>query len=282
MNNPVPPGLSNHPGIDLELHKEALRRLQRKRTLRHTQEAVTAVPAAAAAHFRHLFFDQPLPTPAALPARSFVPVDAVGQRLATPVQDQRKDDCSAFATIAAAEGWLCREQQKVVSTDFSEADLFRCARKRHPEFTLKTAAATGVVDEVFHRANPSVKCDAPSRPARRIAYEHVIEPRRGSMIVTMCQALRERGPLLICIVYYSSFEQHIGSGVYQPRAGESATAIHALCVVGYETTGDGTGVWLAKNSFGEAWGDAGYVRVAWGDRNLRPEQLVYVIDHVTP
>lgn len=36
---------------------------------------------------------------------------------------------------------------------------------------------------------------------------------------------------------------------------------HAVTVVGYGIDPDGTKFWIAKNSYGDKWGDKGYLRI---------------------
>ena len=56
------------------------------------------------------------------------------------------------------------------------------------------------------------------------------------------------------------------SGVYdEPDCGITMT--HAVTIVGYGTSREGTEYWLVKNSWGTSWGENGYIRlrrnVAW-------------------
>lgn len=52
---------------------------------------------------------------------------------------------------------------------------------------------------------------------------------------------------------------HYSGGVYDGPCGTSAN--HAATIVGYGTSQDGTKYWLAKNSWGETWGENGYIRI---------------------
>ncbi|CDY37672.1 BnaA04g19960D [Brassica napus] len=58
---------------------------------------------------------------------------------------------------------------------------------------------------------------------------------------------------------------HYSGGVYDGPCGTSSN--HAVTFVGYGVSEDGTKYWLAKNSWGETWGENGYIRirrdVAW-------------------
>jgi len=45
------------------------------------------------------------------------------------------------------------------------------------------------------------------------------------------------------------------------ECGKNGIINHGALVVGYGNTADGTGYWLVKNSWGEDWGDDGYIRL---------------------
>ena len=53
---------------------------------------------------------------------------------------------------------------------------------------------------------------------------------------------------------------HYSGGVYdEPYCGTSVN--HAVTFVGYGTSPEGIKYWLAKNSWGETWGENGYIRI---------------------
>ncbi|MBA0746705.1 hypothetical protein Gogos_009201 [Gossypium gossypioides] len=56
--------------------------------------------------------------------------------------------------------------------------------------------------------------------------------------------------------------QFFQGGVFNGDCGNSLT--HAVTIVGYGTSEEGLNYWLAKNSWGETWGEKGYFRIERG------------------
>lgn len=82
------------------------------------------------------------------------------------------------------------------------------------------------------------------------------------------------GPVQTMIVIYSEFSYYKGS-VYKHTYGFVSIGLHALEMVGYGTTEDGTDYWTIKNSWGETWGENGYFRIVRGVNERRIEDSVY-------
>lgn len=93
-------------------------------------------------------------------------------------------------------------------------------------------------------------------------------------ISNMKKILRTRGSVMIIINLYDSFDSFTGSGIYQPREGESIDPYmsHMLSVVGYNDT-DNT--WILRNSYGKSWGFNGLIKIPMNDRRIIDEGKIY-------
>ncbi|KAK1293955.1 Vignain [Acorus calamus] len=69
-------------------------------------------------------------------------------------------------------------------------------------------------------------------------------------------------PISVAIDAGGSAFQFYKEGVFSGPCGTSMN--HAVTVVGYGTTVDGTKYWSVKNSWGDTWGEKGYIRMQRG------------------
>jgi len=77
------------------------------------------------------------------------------------------------------------------------------------------------------------------------------------------QAAAYTQPVSIAIQASSSCFQNYKSGVLTPQNCNCGTNIdHAVLLVGWGVTSDGTEYWIVKNSWGSSWGNQGYVWIA--------------------
>lgn len=79
----------------------------------------------------------------------------------------------------------------------------------------------------------------------------------------MKEALATKGPVCVGIDASLVTFQNYRSGVYDdPKCTDQLN--HAVLVTGYGTTADGKKYWIVKNSWGESWGNKGYIWMARG------------------
>ena len=81
-------------------------------------------------------------------------------------------------------------------------------------------------------------------------------------------AVASQGPCSIGIDASHQSFQFYSSGVYREPQCDPGLLDHGVLLVGYGEEEDGTKYWLVKNSWGEGWGDGGYVKIAKDEDNM--------------
>lgn len=219
------------------------------------------------------------PAPGAAPPAGddevFIPRDAHGKLLATPVRSQKtlEPSCTGHCVASMMELWLCRARKTSLGVPHLHVgDLWPSGRAE----LLATAAVAekGVSEEGY--AGPADKRD-----------EHVwkldwrnFDGYEDELVDPMCRAIVEQGPLGTSIRLWSDFDSYVdGSGPYSPgRRATSNLIFHAVCIYGFDRR---EGVWLVRNS-NSAWGSGGYGKIAFNDEKVRPQRLVIGVKTVTP
>jgi len=99
----------------------------------------------------------------------------------------------------------------------------------------------------------------------------VITVPQGSVNVTagdedeLRSAIFERGPVSVCYQVVGDFRGY-KSGVYSSSTCKNGQqdVNHAVTAVGFGTDENGVKYWAVKNSWGAAWGEQGYFKIARG------------------
>lgn len=182
-----------------------------------------------------------------------------GGRLSA-MRDQGLDcgACVAFATIATVEGthWNATGYH----VELSEAELFHCnggdCDNGWGLAEGMVAAQKGMATLASAPWTAGPGCLGRNAVVRVTRYveKKSVEARKRALL---------NGPVVGGMKVYEDFSAYTG-GVYSQVAG-GFRGNHAICVVGYD---DSQGCWIARNSWGDGWGDGGYFQIAYGQCDI--------------
>jgi hypothetical protein len=187
--------------------------------------------------------------------------DRFGLEAVSGVKDQGAcGACVAFAAIATLESMLVIERNQ--TTDLSEAELLFCGggscQGWWPDNAIDYLGNRGVAQqECFRYEAHDMPCQTCSRrdgqaiKITRTTTLFDVEQRKDYLALV--------GPMIGAFSVYADFYAY-SSGVYSQVTGEQLGG-HCVEVIGYD---DYLGCWICKNSWGTAWGERGFFRIAYG------------------
>jgi C1A family cysteine protease len=196
-----------------------------------------------------------------------------------PIRDQVGDcgSCWAFSTVALLESQILL--QDGILSNLSEQYLISCntddfgcgggwfAHDYHewkiPPGELEAGA---VLEADFPYVWSDVQCNGPYTHHERIASWHYVQEQWGNLDVAAIQdAIIHHGPVATGICVGDDFTQYTG-GIFNTN--ECGTHNHAVVLVGWDGDQGTDGVWILRNSWGEDWGEAGYMRIEYGTSDV--------------
>ncbi|XP_057949152.1 ervatamin-B-like [Malania oleifera] len=193
-------------------------------------------------------------------------VDWREKGVVTPVKDQGQcGSCWAFSAVAAMEGINQLTTGKLIS--LSEQELLDCDTSGEDkgcnggymdnafEFILHNQGLTTESNYPYEGVEGTCNAKkAASRTAMISGYEDVPTNDENALVKAVAKQ-----PVSVAIDAGGHAIQFYSSGVFTGRCGTKLN--HAVTVVGYGKSDDGTKYWLVKNSWGYGWGEDGYIRM---------------------
>jgi C1A family cysteine protease len=206
-------------------------------------------------------------------------VDWRDHNLVNPVKNQGQcGSCWAFSTVVSLEGQLAKKSGNLVS--FSEQDLVDCVKDVVlPGDSQKCCDGCqgGLMDYAFEYmiASQDGRDDTESSypysgrdGSCNFAGSSTSTPIKGYSDVksgdesALESAVANIGPISVA-VNANMFWQLYSGGILDPWFCSGSSLDHGVAVVGYGTEGT-KDYWIVRNSWGETWGEHGYVRLAKG------------------
>jgi hypothetical protein len=165
---------------------------------------------------------------------------------------------------------VCIESKGTKNTNFSLRKTIKCESSVNPiqekEDYLKWAEEKGIEEENCFSPDKlnSGKCDNKCKEdiTKRVFAKDIKKFNYEGKIM---QEILFSGPVLASFDLYSDFLEYKG-GMYTHKNGEYLGK-HTVILIGYIRDGEYQ-IWIAKNSFGPAWGENGYFKIPFDHLNI--------------
>nr|XP_023657054.1 cathepsin S-like [Paramormyrops kingsleyae]XP_023657055.1 cathepsin S-like [Paramormyrops kingsleyae]XP_023657056.1 cathepsin S-like [Paramormyrops kingsleyae] len=199
-------------------------------------------------------------------------IDWRQQGYVTDVKNQGAcGSCWAFSAVGALEGQLMKTQGKLVS--LSAQNLVDCSSKygnkgcngglmsRAFQYVIDNQGIDSDASYPYTGHDDQCKYNPANRTANCTSYSFVARGNEDALK----EAVATIGPISVAIDATRPTFIFYRSGVYNDPSCSQAVN-HGVLLVGYGTS-NGDDFWLVKNSWGQGFGDQGYIRMSRNKNN---------------
>jgi C1A family cysteine protease len=207
-------------------------------------------------------------------------VDWRNNGIVVPIKDQGNcGSCWAFSTVVSYEGQVALKTGNL--TSFSEQNLVDCVKGQTISGSSQTCCSGcegGLMDYAFQymmdkqQGNDATEQRYPytatdgtcSFNIKNTAYVPVTSYTdiESGNEEDLKDATANVGPISIAVDANSGWQSYTG-GIFKPSFCNPNHLNHGVAIVGYGTE-NGQEYWIIRNSWGESWGEGGYIRIAYG------------------
>lgn len=190
------------------------------------------------------------------------------KKAVTPVKNQGKcGSCWAFSTVGALESKYAIKTGRL--EQFSEQKLVDCSGSN---FGCNGGLMHKAFDDILWTGGLPLEKDYPYNGDVGICNKNIPEFKNLNLLgyqfvlshsSTALQSALQHNPVCIALAGDPMKFLFYGEGIFDCNE-SSKTNNHAVLLVGYDKTGD-VPYWIVKNSWGEKWGEGGYIRIKMQD-----------------